>query len=324
MKNFCKIIFYNLIALLLFLILFEIIILCKVSYDTKGYKNFSTRLKECVVEYTKSARQFVEIFPICEQKFRHNIDLTKKSKKAPVVLIIDSIPYGYKLTEKQSLGYKLHKLTGRDIYNFSYPGWSIQHFLWLMRHNKFFEKIHGEPEYIIYFYQSDHKKRLFMYQNFTYENNVYLRYKIISNESGFKLNEIKYPFEPFYFRLYTTKYIQKKLEYKKRTIGEIVLLHFLIACNKEMTKKYPNTKFVIFNYDPFLLRQINVNTDFYFHKETFDLLKKQNIEIINLTDIIDKNLIDIKTVREYYTDSFHPSEKYWDIFTPAIIKYLNL
>ena len=69
---------------------------------------------------------------------------------------------------------------------------------------------------------------------------------------------------------------------------------------------------------------LQTNTDFYFHKETFDLLKKQNIEIINLTDIIDKNLIDIKTVREYYTDSFHPSEKYWDIFTPAIIKYLNL
>ena len=111
-----------------------------------------------------------------------------------IVLFGCSVTYGNLLKEDKNFSGILSKITKRPVYNMAYDGWGPSHILKLLKEHR--SLIFGEePEYIIYTYINDHKRRIISYQGWPYSSQLY---KIYNYNKNNQLTEIKRKY-PLYF-----------------------------------------------------------------------------------------------------------------------------
>ncbi len=215
-----------------------------------------------------------------------------------------SMAYGVGLNENQTFAYKISKKLKRPVYNFAYPGGGLNQIYYLLQYSKFKQSIKKEPEFILYFYNPDHIRRMIMRVTPTFKDEMEIFYKI-KNKKLLQKNPLILENSYFYsFLIYN--YITS-IGYNKY-IEQLFSL-YLLSIDKEIKTLFPNSKFVI----------VKFSSEFDFEN---NILKNYNvIDIPKLTKI---EVMDINTRSKWCIDNdFHPNEKYWDSLIPTIANELT-
>lgn len=308
-----KIIIYNLLGLFIVFICLEIIafsIATKIESTFIGNEAFKHVLTRYIVKPTyiyydvpsPNAR------PIADNNF----------KKKPILLFGCSVTYGNKLSDEENFSGQLSKITKRPVYNLAYDGWTISHMLRQLEKNENIKNLN--PEYIIYTYISDQRRRLFFYQGWVNDTELYLRYTYNKNNELIA-NEKNYP---FYYRLQIVKNIQHLIERNKINNEEYAsnfMLDIFKRSSKIMKERYPNAKLIMLiyhDYDCEYGDNIEIsNTNAYFSDKEYKKLTEMGFDLINMEEFANK----VYCTPEYrLDDKHHPSENMWKDFIPLLVK----
>ncbi len=241
-------------------------------------------------------------------------------KKPPIIIFGGSYAWGARLYEDQTFHYKLSELMQRPVYNRAISGWGVQHMLYQLERDDFYEDV-PKPEYVIYLYISNHISRMHKY-NFIYKYSRkysynYLKYNLIAD----KLIEEKKPQHIPYLRIYEQfilRYFAKINENNSKKSFDIFEKH-LLACKEQMDKHWGenNVKFILLYYD-----SQDCFNDFpsILNEENIKKLSNDGITVIKTSD-----LTDIALDENYWLDDRdpHPHEKAWELITPLFVEYLN-
>ena len=304
MKNKYKI----LISLIITAIIFLTADFCSYVTDwnelKKQHEKFGTYLPDFSYSYILDKDPYSYIL----QRSTFRKPLNEFSKLEPIYIFGCSFAYGEKLKDNETFGAKLAAYTGRPVYNFAYPGFSIQHMLYQLENMKFPPT--KQPKYIIYVYISDHLRRMRTEFIQPEQTTRYPLYKEKNGELVFKKISSLSP-SIFYiarkFKCFYAKYMaNSKFFYNKNM--ELLEKHFLKA-EKLIHKKYPGSQFIIILYNPDKKEQ----------KYSWKNLKKKNVKIISTDEIIENNLNN----DEYKLKDSHPSKKVWEVLTPVFLKSLE-
>lgn len=324
-KKVLKIILSNIFIFLIFFVSLEFIIYKSALTEFKKFYKYVINIyrapsfvKSYFVNYQEQT--FQRIYNSNDLYFRP-ILIEPSNKKSPVLIFGCSFAHGANfLTDEQTIAYKIHKNTNRDVYNFAFPSCGIQHMLYFIRNifpNKF--PSNESPEYAIYFYIPNHIFRLRtpIYPTL-FSNGKTLEYKLKNGE----LVLDKLYFAPFY-KLFTTKfllsfydYLLKKDEKKYFAENFVLLNSIFLESKKTLEKKYPNIKFVIIRY------QVENDDDYRELPFMWQVLKNEGFIILNSSDLIGRKYK--YNSEDTSEDFYHPSEKAWDLLLPELVKELNL
>ncbi len=312
-----KIITINLLSLAIVLFVLEIYCLVNAYNFQKEYiPKKSDTIRYLLSRYTTDVN--LEYYSVPNEKMRPIAG--ENLKKNPIILFGCSVTYGNKLQDDENFSGILSKLTKRPVYNMAGDGWTFSHMLKNLQTNPVLENIN--PEYIIYTFITDQKRRLYFYQGWPHDTGLYLRYKLAKDNN---IVEIK-PKYQFFWRLYLFKTIQYKIqEYRDKNIENSNSLMFGIL--KESVKiiknRYPKTKLIMLLYSDSDCkkdeRDILQNSDFLSEYEENEI-KKLGFEIVN----IEQEMGFPPCTTEYKVDDHHPSKKFWIEFTPKLIKKFNM
>lgn len=248
--------------------------------------------------------------------YRRPTGLNYKNK--PIIIFGCSFAWGARLSEEQTLHYKLSELTHRPVYNRAISGWGVQHMLYQLMQDDLYSEL-PEPEYVVFVYISNHISRMYKY-NFIYNYSRKYSYNYLKyNEKGDNLLEEKRVQNILYSRIwnhYILRFIAILNEKNENKSFKLLEKHFIKA-KEEINKHWKNTKFIILNYEteceynnyPNILNKNNINK-----------LLKDGFYVINTSD-----LTDIKLNNEYWLDEYdsHPNEAAWDLITPLLVKELD-
>ena len=251
-----------------------------------------------------------------EKRKPEGVEINKK----PIVLFGCSFTYGSALHDNQTFSHKLYELTKRPIYNQAIPSLGIQHMYVQLCDENFYKSIPREPEYIIYTLIDFPVHRLYEYSHFLWDKHLNLRYYPNKFDKNQNLLEKK-PFLPKYLNgLYTLKYLEhlnavRMLEPDKIKQNEDFMFTLFEQSMKQARKHYPNTKFVLIAFD------IDAN-DLDKYNDLFSRLKNIGYIVIKNEDIINVDYSDVKY--NISKNDCHPSELYWNLFTPKFVEKLKL
>jgi len=337
MNKKAKVILFNLLIVFVLLLSSEFFIWGYINYKYKKEINFNPHAK--IIKFHPGVKYFPQIYKKeCFQDYEWSGRFPEGLyyKKKPIVVFGCSFAYGFLLKNEETFSYKLSHLSKRPVYNRAYPGWGIQHMLYQVRDKEFY-KIIPEPEYVIYIYQLDHLRRLYvkrfndfallseyLYLTYIEENNKNLveEYKYKKNHH---LNIIKrsYLYNKIYEILLSklfysivnnhdeNNFLIKNITNSKKLDNintNFAFLHF-ISAKEEMQKHWKNTKYIIFSYD-----------DYYFHEEFLKRLSDNGFIVLKANDLTNENLLSSEFIQK---DGIHPIGKVWDILTPKIIEKIN-
>ncbi len=236
-------------------------------------------------------------------------------KKPPIVVFGCSYVYGYLLDKNQTLTYKLAHKSKRPVYSRAFQGWGIQHMLYQVRQDKFYNHV-KEPQYAVFVMMFDHFRRLYsinFLSGHLLNEEQNLRYKLkdgkliqITNSNPF-FNFIKrsYVINKFH-QAYVNNVILKPKNYEN--YSKFALEHF-IESKEEMQKHWKNTKYIVLYYNKFY-------NDDKFTKS----LEEKGFQVISLPDLTNADLDDDK----YKIKDGHPNESAWDLISDKLIKTLRL
>ncbi len=338
MKKTSIIVLINLAALFLIFILVEY---CIYDKSDKAYPFFimASDLDHLPMdkkyEQLKKEDYFTDGISQEEFKFRRPVGLNYKNK--PIILFGGSFGWGAGLQEKQTFHYKLSELTKRPVYNRSVSGWGVQHMLYQLRRDDFYNEV-PKPEYVIYVYISDHISRMYKYSfikrlNFNdgYQFN-YLKY----NEKNGALEEEKRIKNIPYSRLYNWYFLEYRAEKNAKNSKKAfdMLEKHLLECRKQIDKHWGrDVKFIVLNYEYGSLRNpkgdSGVLIDFsemnegvkigkqILNEDNIKKLSKEGIEVISAMQLTKKELGDIEY--QLGKNNYHPNEKAWDLITPLFM-----
>ena len=248
--------------------------------------------------------------------YRRPVGLDYKDK--PIILFGCSFAWGARLHENQTFHYKLSQLTKRPVYNRAISGWGVQHMLYQLKRNDFYEEM-PEPEYVIFLYISNHISRLykynFIYNSFRKYSYNYLKY---NEKNGELFIERRCQFVPFsrIWNHYILRYIAQLSENNKMKSFDLLEKH-LLESKYEIEKYWPNTKFIILNYE--------CDNEY---NNLPDILDRNNIKRL-LNDgfyvISTSDLTDISLDVNYNLDEndSHPNEAAWNLITPLFVEKLK-
>ena len=308
MKKFWKIVFINLIIVLIVIFSAEIIL-----WKTLNQKLVKQGIikEENIFPFHKGITPFsFDVNSFTKSWGRQPVGI--KYKKKPIAVFGCSYAYGYNLEDNQTFAYKLSQKTKRPVHNRAYTGYGIQHMLYQAEKKELYEQI-SEPEYVIYVYIYDHLRRLYVDSFSTFNillEEPYLRYV----EKDGKLQELKNNFLTAQIkRLYLYNKLQHsyvkyvKLNDRKKYYN-FAIKHFIQAKN-EMQKQWKNTKYAVLLYD---------NWDD--NRELKEGLGKEGIIVISLPDLTNTDLQSDK----YLSVDRHPKEVAWDIIVSKLVKELKL
>ncbi len=319
MKKIFKIIFVNIIILLLILVCFEFVLY---KIDNAGDPFFqlvkdlnALKYKEMYDEIINAKYYEQDKKGISYKNFRRPLIYNESGLK-PIILFGCSFAWGCQLNESQTFHYKLSKLMKRSVYNRALCAWGTQHMLYQLKQNDFYNEF-PEPEYIIYLYISTHIERIYKYPFInkwgSRSGYNYLRY--IDTKYGLK-EEKRCQFVP-YSKIYNEIILPKLMEAEARKNGFKLLEKHLIEAKKEVDKHWKNVKFVILDYE----------ADNYFNnyrevlnKENVEKLKKEGFIVIKTSELTDVKLGDNFVISG--ADK-HPNEAAWDLITPLFVKKLQ-
>lgn len=313
MNKTLKIVFINIVALILIFIASEMIcfLIIKNKYEDK------LKIKKSMnkITGTSISDELKYNFKVISFDYNHEKLMMRRPeglnyKKPPIILFGCSFTYGDGLKNNQTFSYKLSHLSKRPVYNRGLNGWGPQNMLYQLRRKDFYSEV-KEPEYIVYTFIPDHLNRMFRYQ-FVQCNYILLRYKFIDN-NFIEIN----PFCRPLWGLYTVKELQELIQNDVisssfRTQYNIEYFYKIIKeCKKLACKHYPNVKFVILSYDS------SAYDDNYINK-----LKNDGFIVISTNELLEPGVLNKRDYKGL--DNGHPSEKAWNLIVPALIKKLDL
>lgn len=320
MKNIFKIIIVAIITLCIF-ILCDIIFfyLClfeeiKISDTVKKWKKEKIYIPVYSIKLSPPQSYFSEhlqdLRPIMKPHSTEN----------SIIIFGCSYAYGYVFENEQTISYILSKYSKRPIYNYAYNGLGIQHAIYHLEDENFYNDIKTKPKYVIYVLMDSlgHLARLY-YTSFPniLSNQYYLTYE----KQGKDLIERK-PFLNLYYNFAIFRHIQNKLidkqinklfiENPKKENFELFILHFKTLNNlikqkwsDENSKEYPKLIILAFEDNK---------------KELWeDELKKEGIDVIDIADTIGiHNLSD--TTKGFFEPETagHPNGKVWKLLIPYL------
>ncbi len=292
------------ITILISIILFIIIDFLSYTIDwfaiEKEHKKFDTYLPPFKYSWKLDPDPYSYI--ISKSTFRK--PLNTNSKKGAIYIFGCSFAYGEKLQPSETFGANLTKLTKRPVYNFAYPGFSVQHMIYQLETMTFPKNT--SPDYIIYVYIDDHIRRMQTEFMQAYELTRFPLY--VQNKNGELEFKKTRNFSPSIF------YVVKKLKcfqakyranhFEKENF-ELLEKHFLKA-NDLIKQKFPQSKFIILLYTP--------NDSAQNHDWTN--LQKQNIKVITTNELTD---LDLQS-EDYKRIDGHPKANVWQLLTPKFIQ----
>ena len=254
----------------------------------------------------------------------------KEWSNKPIFLFGCSVTYGNLLDDENNFSGILSKISHRPVYNMAYDGWGPAHMLKLLKDNKkiFFA---GEPEYIIYTFIKDHKRRVLSFQGWPYSSQLYKIYDVDKNGDLIEVPR-KYP---FYWRLLSVKNFQvllERLALKNEEYVDKLLFKIFEESVSVIKTRYPNSKLILLLYDVRICLnnkdvELSKKLDILTEKE-LNKFKELGFEVWNIEEISGKTFCG----EEYHArcpiygdvDYNHPSSKMWEEFTPKLVETLKL
>lgn len=306
MKNIIKVLFFNIIFLIVFFILFELIGFY-IENDHKLY--VKTSFPEFFNTYIKD-----------QMRKPVGLEYTKKA----IILFGCSYTHGDLLREEQTFSYKLSQYTKRPVFNKAYSALSTQHMYWQTLQPEFYESITRTPEYAIYVCCNQlHLLRLhrcFLPPSASLD----IRYTLAKNNV---LKEFSTPFDKFY-NLQLVKFLYNTYFYSEDAVTrftnrDIMLMKQLIIQSKEeLQKHYPDLKFVVLYFND----RANVidSIEPLYYNQIYNTLEDYDIKFIDTADLVGFPF-DHNYLTEYAIENDgHPNEKVWDLIVPKLAEELNL
>ncbi|MCD7780794.1 MAG: hypothetical protein LUH05_09010 [Candidatus Gastranaerophilales bacterium] len=228
----------------------------------------------------------------------------KNSDKESIVLLGCSFTEGAGLEKDETFSYKLGQYTKRPIYNRAKGGWGVQHALFQLQSEKFYDIISKSkpPKYVIYTYIGDHVKRI----HIANEPVILGGYPIFVYKKV-KDNLVFDNFSNLFFHFPSLSAIKQGIFSNFSTTksrAKFLKLHFLQSA-KALKQHYRDSKFVILIFDG--------------NNEIFQIrndLKKEGIIIVTVEDLIGN--------KDYGRQlDGHPNADTWDLVTPKLVEYLD-
>ena len=236
----------------------------------------------------------------------------KETNKKPIVLLGCSFTQGTGLGENETLYYKLSNYTNRSVYTYAIGGAGPSQALYEIENG--FPNVNN-PEYIIYNFIEYHITRMYIPTSFFFP--LICFYKV--DKKGFLIP--KNEFDILWYHSYTARALYEKyINYSLSTpefnklATDFLLKHF-VQMKKVASKKYPESKFVIFAYDG----EKGLNNKSYI-KSIENNLKKEGFIVVYMDELSD---IDF-TQKPYVLDDGHPSSYAWNIVVPKLAQRLHL
>ena len=313
MKIF-KIIIINIIILYTILFTFNVIYWLRINatyHNTSfwGLRNFHY---DELVPFTIKIKTFDAFYNSRKDSMFRPIEGQEYEDKIPVILLGCSFAYGHVLPDNKILSAKLAQKAHRKIYNFAYPGWGVQEILYLFKNNETLKNItipeeEGGKQYLIYWYISDHLRR--MYHEFD-QSSIYY-YLTYQNING-NLSPIhqKHPFLDAYFIYKDYRFKVMVDEYAQLTDEEkypFFNLH-LAKILEEKNKLFPNAEFIL------------MSSSEPFPEEETQLLDDMGIRVMYTQDLTG---VDMENDPEWTYD-IHPNAAAVELLSDALVKELDL
>lgn len=230
-------------------------------------------------------------------------------KSGPILLTGCSFAYGYGLNDNQTFQKKLSDLTQRPVYNRAYElWWGPQTLLYQARRDDFYKEV-PNPKYVVFVLIQDHIARINSSCIITFHRYPHLRY--IEHNGTLHQEKTSLLYNFFTFKKYTifrSQHIPKEKSFN-------LLKLFFKETKKEFDKHWKNYKFIILIYDE------NPNIKNFFKEIDWQDLEKEGFTIVSTSDLVGRTM---NLPQDVISDNYHPSEKAWDIITPAFVqKVLN-
>ena len=298
MKKKSKLIFINILVILALLIATELIC-CITKKEFLSKPTFKHLIDMMKVQYSLNS----EIHDTRYRFIPYIDEKTQFSKKQPIILMGCSFTNGYGIEDNYTFDAQLKKYTNRNIYNLGINGGGPREILMSLRNNELIKKIQKNPQYVIYTYIPDHKRRLYVPLAFLNAN-----YKPMDNYADLQFYIPIMPiYKSFIYETIMNKLYKNNLILKDKT--EKFFNLYITKINEEIKKQFgEKTQFVILVY-------------YENEKENWDEIKKEGIKVINILE--DFN---INTQQPEFKgkDQEHPNEKAWKVIIPELIKELDL
>lgn len=299
MKRTIKIICINIILICILIIITELVC-CITKKEFLSNATISHLQNMMKVQYSSNS-------DIQEFRYRYIPTISnnnqKYSSKSPIILMGGSFTYGYGLNDKETFDAQLKRITQRDIYNFGINGGGPKEILITLQNSELMNKITQTPEYIIYTYIPDHKRRMYVPLAFLNAN-----YKPINNYSNLKYYiPNKFIYKSFMYETTMNSLYKYNIIPKERS--EMFFNLYMEEINNEIKRRFGDkTKFIILIY--YGEESHNWNT-----------IKDMGIKVIDIN-----TLWNIDTQQPEYKgfDQEHPNAKAWDVIVPALVKELDL
>lgn len=297
MKKILKIILINIIIIFALLIAIELIccITKKEFLSEPTFKHLKDMMK---VQYSFNSE-------IHDSRYRfipYLEDETQETKKSPIILMGGSFTNGFGIGDNYTFNAQLKNYTNRDIYNLGINGGGPREILMSLQNENLIKRIHKTPQYIIYTYIPDHKRRLYVPLAFLNAN-----YKPINNYTDLQFYTPIMPiYKSFIYETIMNKLYKNNLIAKEKT--EKFFNLYIKKINEEIKKLFgEKTQLVILVY-------------YENEKENWDIIKKEGITVINILE--DWN-INTQEVRFKGNDQEHPNAKAWETIVPELVKELK-
>ena len=304
-KKVVIVLFINIISIcIFFLILNFCIYYCGLNSKDSFYNKLNSYISFLKRDISEKDTYYTLI---SSQKFR---PIENRSlNKGGIVLFGCSFVYGSELNNKQTISYKLAKLAQRPVYNRAIEGWGVQHMLYQLNNDDFYNIV-PKPEYIIYVYYDGHLSRMYTPITPSYPDCYCIFYK--KTKKGFVPKKRTFFSDKIIIQHYIKNNLIRKLEHfnKFYSFEENLLADYIIESRNEAEKHWgKDIKFVVLFYSLIKNEQI------------YERLQSNNILTIDVEDF--KIDVDDKQYQISSTN-VHPNEKAWDVIVPIIVKKLKL
>ena len=329
-----KLLLINFLYIFLFVILLEITSIFLAMNEFYKNEKEPAVLKRCkgsnIIEAVINTYKQKPFLSYEDAKSNLHPVIGREYTKKRIILFGCSVTYGNLLNENKNFSGVLSKITKRPVYNMAFDGWGPSHMLKLIREDR--SLIFGEePEYIIYTYINDHKRRIISHQGWPYSSQLYKIYDFDKNSQIIDVPR-KYP---NYWRFLSVKHIQclyERLILRNEKYINSFLYKILEESATIIKKRYPNTKLIMLLYDVKICLN-KENTEIskinnIISDEEYKKFKELGFEVYSIEELAGKSFCGI----EYHAkcpiygdiDYNHPSTKMWEEFVPKLVEKLNM
>ena len=265
--------------------------------------------------FTLYLKSFDSYYKIRGKGLFRPIEGLEYTKKAPIVIFGCSFAYGHMLPDNEILSARLAEKAKRKVYNFAYPAWGVQEIIYLFKHNDTLRNIEKKAaseenntiQYIIYWYISDHLRRIYHEFDFC---SVYYYLNYEEKNGDLVPKNHKYPFIDAYYVVKNYKYYKSYEDFRyipEETKYKFFNLH-LKKIMEEKSKYFPNAQFILMSSsEPFPDKEV-------------EILKNMNIRVLYTKDLTG---IDMESDPEWTLDD-HPNAAAVELLSDALIKELDL